>query len=116
MRQTSTVGPGGRSRQESCLRRVGDDDVRQDLDDIRPRSAQVAIRIIGPESPHTARSLLHLAATLREQGDAAVARTLLQRALAIYAQALTPEHPRTAECRHALEEIHGDVRPPAYDR
>ena len=49
-----------------------------------------------PEHPETARSVSHLAALLKDEGDLAAARPLYERALAIREKVLGPEHPDTA--------------------
>jgi hypothetical protein len=49
----------------------------------------------GPKHPETATSLEFLARLLRDQGDLAGARSLLERALVIRERAFGSEHPQT---------------------
>jgi tetratricopeptide (TPR) repeat protein len=58
----------------------------------------------GPEHFRTAISLNHLAKLLREQGDLPGARALLERALAIWEQAIGPG-PETATCLNSLANL-----------
>jgi tetratricopeptide (TPR) repeat protein len=51
---------------------------------------------LGPEHPHTVRSLNNLAWLLDARGELSEARPLLERALAIREKQLGPEHPGTA--------------------
>jgi Tfp pilus assembly protein PilF len=72
-------------------------------------------------SSNTSTSLHNLGALLQEQGDVAGARPYYQRALAICAPVLGPEHPDTATSLHnlgALLQEQGDVAGarPYYER
>jgi class 3 adenylate cyclase/tetratricopeptide (TPR) repeat protein len=60
------------------------------------RALAIRANALGPEHPHTALSLHHLANLLRSQGDYAGAQPLYERALAIREKAFGPEHTETA--------------------
>jgi Flp pilus assembly protein TadD len=60
------------------------------------------VQALGPTHPDTAGSLNNLALLLAVQGDYAVARPLLERALRILEQALGPQHPYTVTARENL--------------
>jgi tetratricopeptide (TPR) repeat protein len=60
------------------------------------RALAIYEKVLGPEDPATARSLVSLAILLQAQGDLAGARPLYERALAIHEEVLGREHPSTA--------------------
>jgi tetratricopeptide (TPR) repeat protein len=59
-------------------------------------------KVLGPEHPKTATSLVNFAMVLAEEGDFATARALLDRALAIREKVLGPEHTDTASALQSL--------------
>src|ERR1019366_2998202 len=64
---------------------------------LHERALAICEKSLGPEHPHTAASLDHLALLLEDQGNLVGARPLCERALAIREKVLGPEHPFTAE-------------------
>jgi tetratricopeptide (TPR) repeat protein len=60
------------------------------------RALAIQEKVLGPEHPDTAWSLVSLGVLLRAQGDLAGARLYCERALAIREKVLGPEHPDTA--------------------
>jgi hypothetical protein len=60
---------------------------------------------MGPDHPNTATSLHNFADVRRAQGDLQAARTLLDRALAIWETRLGADHPDTVRSREALAAV-----------
>jgi tetratricopeptide (TPR) repeat protein len=58
--------------------------------------------VLGPEHPDTATCLNNLGRLLRDHGDLAAARPLLERALAMREKVLGSEHPETAKSLNNL--------------
>jgi tetratricopeptide (TPR) repeat protein len=69
---------------------------------VQERALAIREKVLGPGHPHTAWSLINLAALLRRQGDLAGARPLYERALPIFEKVLGPEHPDTANSLSGL--------------
>jgi predicted RNA binding protein with dsRBD fold (UPF0201 family) len=77
----------------------------------RPPTARALNHLRGPPEPRPSRhrhSLTCLAHVLRAQGDLDHARTLLERALAIYKTHFGPDHPTTAACLDNLATVLAD--------
>jgi tetratricopeptide (TPR) repeat protein len=69
------------------------------------RALRIREKVLGPEHPHTSRSLNNLGFVFEAQGDLAGARPLYERALAINEKVLGPEHPHTAANLHNLARL-----------
>ncbi len=65
-----------------------------------------AEQLVPPEPARVATSLSHLAAVLKDLGDAAAARPLLERALDLAEKAFEPEHPNVARSLSNLAMVH----------
>jgi tetratricopeptide (TPR) repeat protein len=59
-------------------------------------SQAIREKVLHPDHPATARTLNHLANLLRDQGELASARLLLERALGLQEKVLGPSHPNVA--------------------
>jgi tetratricopeptide (TPR) repeat protein len=75
------------------------------------RALTVQERVLGPEHPHTLRTIHDLATLYRNQGKYEQAEPLYQRALTVQERVLGPEHPHTVASREAytnlLRVMHG---------
>jgi tetratricopeptide (TPR) repeat protein len=85
------------------------------------RALAIREKVLGPEHPDTATSLICLALLLQTQGDLAGSRPLYERALAIYEKVLGPEHPDTATSLSNLARLlgkssHTDDAEPLFKR
>lgn len=60
------------------------------------RALLIREKVLGEEHPHTAQSLNHIGALLRDQGEFARSQAYIEQALAIREKVLGPEHPDTA--------------------
>jgi tetratricopeptide (TPR) repeat protein len=69
------------------------------------RALAIYEQVLGPMHPHTATSLVNLAALLQATGNFTEAEPLFRRALAIWEKTLGPEHPETMQGRFTLAQL-----------